>query len=74
VALVASEGVNVGFAHCVPSVRAVPTQAYRIVITMIAASAGNERAIFSIKSFVPGSAEVNDKKLSYLGTDCTVCR
>jgi len=48
VARVASEGVNVGFAHCAPALPAVPTQACGIVIAMIAASAVNERVIFSI--------------------------
>ena len=45
VALLASEGMSVGFARCVP---AVPTQACGIVIAMVAASAANENVIFSI--------------------------
>ena len=63
-ALLASEGVSVGLAHCVP---AVPTQACGIVIAMIAATAANERVIFSITNwFLVGSAEVKREKTSPL--------
>ncbi len=48
VACVASEGVSVGFAHCVPT---VPAQPCRMVTAMIAASVSNERLIFLINRF-----------------------
>ena len=61
-ALLASEGVSVGLAHCVP---AVPTQACGIVIAMIAATAANERVIFSITNrFLAGSAKAKRGKTS----------
>jgi hypothetical protein len=59
-AWLASEGVSVGFAHCVPD---VPAQA---VIAMIAASAANENDFLHKKSFLPGSAEVKREKASPL--------
>lgn len=63
VARVASEGVSVGLAHCVP---VVPAQPCRLVIAMIAASTANERLILSlIKWFLAGSAEVKRGKLHH---------
>jgi hypothetical protein len=47
-ALLASEGVSVGFAHFVAAVPAVPAHACKIVIAMIAASGANESMILSI--------------------------
>jgi tetratricopeptide (TPR) repeat protein len=44
-------GLGDGFAHCAPSLPAVPTQACGIVIAMIATSAATERLIFSITNF-----------------------
>jgi quercetin dioxygenase-like cupin family protein len=51
-ALLASEGVSVGFAHCVPAVADVPDVPTQAVIAIIAASAANERVIFSITKSV----------------------
>jgi hypothetical protein len=48
VAWVASEGVSIGFAHCVPGVFAVPTQAVGIVNTKIAAFAAHKTVILLI--------------------------
>jgi hypothetical protein len=45
VAWVASEGVSIGFAHCVPGLCAVPTQAVGIVNAKIAAFAAHKTVI-----------------------------
>jgi hypothetical protein len=57
-ALLAFEGVSLGFAHCAAAVPGVATQVCRIVIAMIAASAANKRVIFStINRFYQGAAK-----------------
>jgi hypothetical protein len=65
-ALLASEGVSVGFAHFLAAVPAVPTQPCGIVIAMIAASAANKRPIFSIRNHLHREAEVKQNKTSPL--------
>ena len=48
VARVASEGVSVGFAHCVAALPGVPAHACRMVIATIVVRAANKNVTLSI--------------------------